>query len=119
MDKNLIIQEEGEMKTKKMIVMVMALVFCVGVIFSGTASAASWLIYTVVESQVLDDGSVKIKLYSEPKDQAKVFLAPTGQENQMLSIALTAMSAGMQVKALVYWQSPGSDIVGIKLIANQ
>jgi len=67
-------------------------------------------------------GEVEIKLKPDGKSKGKMFVAPAGEEDRMLAIALTAMASGsgMKVKAKIdYAAGWGSEIDAIRLVSGQ
>jgi len=86
------------MKAKKIVVIVLAVFFCMGLVFSGNAlAAAKWYDCSVVNIGVDDTGQCAIRVYHSGQDNERMFVPPTGQENRMLAVALTALSLGYNV----------------------
>jgi len=103
----------------KMMVMIGLVVFCMAVIFPGSASAGVTVQeYTVMEAgSNHDTGLVEIWLYKVSADRTKKFVAPADEANQMLATALTALSLGYDVKVKVDWDTYGSPIAFIRILA--
>ena len=62
-----------------------------------------------------ETGNTEIWLYRDDAGLTKMFVAPAGEENKMLAVALTAMSSGMCVKVKMDWQVWGDELVFLRL----
>ena len=104
------------MRAKIITVMVLALL-CTLLVSGGKAVAGTrWWMCTIVGAEIDYNGAGKLRLIREGANNPRPFTIPSGQENRMLAIALTAMSSGMSVEALFDWVVPDSEIETIRLL---
>jgi hypothetical protein len=107
--------KEDVMKTKKMIVVGLALFASLLLVVGPASAALKWGDYNVEQAGTNDQGEIEMKLRPVAGGVAKVFYAPTGEENRMLSVALTAISLGYPVKAYVDFNINKSEIVALRI----
>jgi hypothetical protein len=72
----------------------------------------------VVQAGIEETGAALFKFKPLGETKSKGFVAPVGREKEMLAIALTAMSSGMKVKALIDYEVAGSEIKSLKLFSE-
>jgi hypothetical protein len=79
---------------------------------------AGWELCTVDGTGTTDTGDVKIQLICQDATSPRSFRVPAGEENRMMSIALTAVTTNMPVRANIDWATPGSEITGLRISAS-
>jgi hypothetical protein len=104
---------------KKEKVVVMGLVILAMFLFSTQPAGATWrwLRCTVDSVETDCEGCVTITLSAVNTGATRSFVVPAGEENRMLSVALTAMTTGMIVKVYIDWPNSGTEIDSMILLA--
>jgi len=110
------------MKIMKKILMVL-MVLSMIVVFAGQTSAAYKMTVCAVEQAGYnaETGDLEVKLLPTNQSKSRSFYVTAAAStdvamNRILSIALTAMTNGWNVKADIDWNSPG-EILNMKLMA--
>ena len=83
---------------------------------SNAVAATRWWKCTIVGAETDYNGVAKLMLIREGANNPRPFTLPSGQENRMLAIALTAMGAGMSVEAQFDWLIPDCEISCIRIL---
>jgi len=103
------------MKGMKKILMVL-LVLSMVVVFAGQAIAASkWRTVNVLSTTTSDQGAVEVVV--EMNGKFRTFTVPLGQENKMLSMAMSAQASSLQLSIFVDFGVDGSEIGGMALLS--
>ena len=104
------------MKAKRMIIIGLAVsIMCI--FLAGQAIAAQkWRTVTPLQANTFADGSMSIYVVMDNK--YRTFFASTGQESEMLAIALTAITATYNLSILVDFAVDGDTMNGMKLLSQ-
>ena len=105
------------MKGMKKIIMVL-MVLSLIVVFAGQSIAGEkWQTCKVSGVLCTEEGVVQIALERSDLGESKFFNVPSGQENMMVAIALSAMSMGSTVEAYIDWsQKVSEQITVLKIV---
>jgi hypothetical protein len=104
------------MKKGKVVLMGLV-ILAMFLVFTQPAGATwRWLRCTVDSVETDSDGVVTFTLSAVSTGATRSFVAPAGEENRMLSIALTAMTNGMIVKVYIDWPNSGTEIESMILL---
>ena len=91
---------------KKWFVLSMALAVGFGLLFSTNAFADSKMFECTVAFAGIDDtGSVSLKLCPLNKVSCRKFYPVAEDGNKVLAVALTAMTSGLNVNAMIDWNN--------------
>ena len=102
-------------RSKKLVVCgVLILVLSLGFCLPAFADPSSKNV-TIQEVYVDDAGVVTLKVVKRNGSTATL-TAPADEKNQVMALALTAVSLNKQVRIVVEWEIPLSEIVSITLV---
>ena len=104
------------MKKGTKVFMAAALAVTLALAFCLTADAAVGKKLVSVQEVYVDDvGVVMIKVL-KPNDTVITFSAPAEEKNQIMAVALTALSLNKMVRIEADWAVPKSEIISISLV---
>ena len=106
------------MKKTKTILVGLAIVALFLSFTQPTDAAWRWLRCNVENVGTDNTGTVTFTLSAVSTGAKMSFVAPAGEENRMLSIALTAMTSGMIVKVYIDWPNPLTEIEEMILLPS-
>ena len=100
--------------TKLLISGVLAILLTIGFCLTAAADPSAKNV-TIQEVYVDDMGVVTLKVVKRNGSTATL-TAPADEKNQVMALALTAVSLNKQVRIVVEWEIPDSELVSITLV---
>ena len=102
-------------KVKKLVLLsALILVLILGYCLPASADPSAKNV-TIQEVYVDDAGVVTLKVVKRNGSTATL-TAPADEKNQVMALALTAVSLNKQVRIVVEWEIPDSELVSITLV---